>query len=1027
LLSSRQRSSLRLISAADATLGRGDISSGNARHAARRIRHSSGNARDPANSAHPSQLRDSPKGQAIHMSTTTPPSASGPASVPSAGKRVAPAVSRRLRKLLYVVFALSALLGANAVYLVSITALEWFRQRTFQDYFYQYMFLAHLVLGLLLIVPLIVFGTLHMLAARGRRNRRAVRIGYVLFITAIVVLVSGVLLMRVGGLDLRHPVSRRVVYWLHVVAPLVAGWLYWLHRLAGPRIKWRVGLAYAGAVAGVAGLLVVLHMQDPRQWYAVGPASGKQYFFPSKTLTANGKFLSAENLMNDAYCQKCHPDVHAGWLQSAHRFSSFNNPAYLASVMETREVALKRDGSVQASRWCAGCHDPVPFLSGEFDNPKFDVLEHPTAKAGITCTVCHAMTNVNSTVGNGDYTIEEPLHYPFAFSDNEVLQWINNQLIKAKPEFHKKTFLKDFHKSAEFCSVCHKVHLPFELNNYKEFLRGQNHYDPYLLSGVSGHGIRSFYYPPRAQENCNRCHMPLASSGDFGAKMFDDAKELSIHNHQFPSANTGITWLNDMPPATQAHQEFLKGVMRVDIFGVRADAAIDGELTAPLRPEVPTLRRGEQYLFETVIRTLKMGHLFTQGTVDSNEVWLDVTVRSGQRILGRSGGLDPATREVDPWAHFVNVFMLDRHGRRIDRRNAQDIFTPLYNHQIPPGAGQTVHYRLLVPQDVDAPITVEVKLQYRKFDQRYMDFVARENEKLGVTIRGHEPGKPYVNQLPITTLAEDQVTFAVEDVPGEVSNATPEIPAWQRWNDYGIGLLLKGKAELKQAEEAFTAVETLGRFDGPMNLARVHLEEGEVETRAVPALNRAAKFQQEADFPMWTWKWLSGRANSQTGHLDQAVRDFQSALYDRTEAMERRGFDFSLDYEVINQLAQALLDLGLQFERTDPGEAQKYWQEAVKQYRRVLEIDSENFTAHYGLQLLYDRLGQAELAAEHRRLHEKYKADDTAQGEAVRLARELYPAANFAAEAVVRYDLQREGAPELPVAAQPAEPASGTE
>jgi hypothetical protein len=28
--------------------------------------------------------------------------------------------------------------------------------------------------------------------------------------------------------------------------------------------------------------------------------------------------------------------------------------------------------------------------------------------------------------------------------------------------------------------------------------------------------------------------------------------------------------------------------------------------------------------------------------------------------------------------------MLDRDGQRIDRRNPQDIFVPLYNQQIPP-------------------------------------------------------------------------------------------------------------------------------------------------------------------------------------------------------------------------------------------------------------------------------------------------------------------------------------------------------
>src|SRR5262249_9440931 len=160
-------------------------------------------------------------------------------------------------------------------------------------------------------------------------------------------------------------------------------------------------------------------------------------------------------------------------------------PPYLFSVRETRKVALERDGDVKAARWCAGCHDPVPFFSGAFDDPKFDDEKHPTSQAGITCTVCHSMTNIKGTTGNANYTIEEPQHYPFAFSTNKSLQWINNQLVKAQPDLHKKTFLKPFHKTAEFCATCHKVSLPVELNHYKDFLRGQNHYDTFLLSGVS--------------------------------------------------------------------------------------------------------------------------------------------------------------------------------------------------------------------------------------------------------------------------------------------------------------------------------------------------------------------------------------------------------------------------------------------------------------------------------------------------------------------------------------------------------------
>jgi len=276
----------------------------------------------------------------------------------------------------------------------------------------------------------------------------------------------------------------------------------------------------------------------------LGSPEGKKYFEPSLARTASGNFIPARTLMMDDYCLKCHGDAYKGWFHSAHHFSSFNNKPYLFSVKETRRVSLARDGNVKASRWCAGCHDVVPFLSGAFDDPDFDVEKHPTSQAGITCTSCHAITHVNSTMGNADYTIDEPIHYPFAYSSNAVLQYINQQLVKAKPEFHKKTFLKPFMRSAEFCSTCHKVSLPGELTKYKDFLRGQNHYDTYLLSGVSGHGARSFYYPEKAQPNCAGCHMPLVASQDFGAKFFNPTNDvLSIHNHLFPAANTGISHL----------------------------------------------------------------------------------------------------------------------------------------------------------------------------------------------------------------------------------------------------------------------------------------------------------------------------------------------------------------------------------------------------------------------------------------------------------------------------------------------------
>ena len=936
------------------------------------------------------------------------------------------AVTPGLRKLLWIVFVLVALLSANAAYLSAITGMQWVTGEVYQTHFYFLMLLGHIVVGLLLVVPLIVFGGLHIRNAHGRSNRRAVRVGYVLFAVSIAVLVTGFALVRVENvIDLKHPLGRNVVYWLHAALPLIAGWLYWLHRLAGPRIKWHIGGRFAAVSAIAVVLMVAMHSQDPRQWNVVGSDEGVQYFEPSLARTTSGKFIPREALMMDSYCKKCHPDTHAAWSDSVHRFSSFNNAAYLPSVRETRKVSFEHDGNVRASRWCAGCHDPVPFFSGAFDQKDYDDVNDPTAHAGVTCTVCHAITHINSNRGNSDYTIEEPLHYPFAYSDNPVLQWINNQLVKAKPDFHKKTFLKPHHKTTEFCSVCHKVHLPLALNKFKQidgnsyqksFIRGQNHYDAFLLSGL-GHGASSFYYPPKAETNCNRCHMPLVASTDFGARPFGDSGQLQVHNHLFPGANTGIAWFRDRPQVIASQQEFLAGTMRVDMFGIRDGGGLSDRLHAPLRPAVPTLKAGNSYLLDAVIRTVKLGHLFTQGTVDSNEVWLEVTVRSGDRVIGASGKFD-ADREVDPWSHFVNVFLLDVNGRRIDRRNPQDIFTPLYNHQIPPGAGQVVHYQLELPRRLDGPITVEVKLNYRKFDKQYTDFIARSHKPGDRDIRGLDTATGQLpNQLPVTVLAVDRVTFPVEGDNTDVTNDPSPVKTWVRWNDYGIGLFLKGKSELRQAGAAFAEVEKLSRYDGPLNLARVLFREGRLN-EAAEALARASKHADPAP-PAWTIAWLSGLVARDLNQLEKAEKNFRSVIEDRTTEMARRGFDFSKDYRVVNLLGQTYFDRARQLRTPEVAEQRKaFLEKAVETFHRALAVDSENVTAHYNLQQLYRELGDNPKARYHTELHAKFKPDDNARDQAVGRAKARYPAANAAAEEPVFYRLQRPGAPGLPSAAR---------
>jgi tetratricopeptide (TPR) repeat protein len=852
-----------------------------------------------------------------------------------------PAIGPRLKGLLLVILGGVALLGANSVYLASISALEWFKKASLETPFYMLMFGMHLVLGIGLMAPFLFFAFVHLATAWKRPNKAAVRYGLALLAASLVIVATGVVLVRLevpspsgrGKLfefAIKDERVRSVGYWLHVLAPLAAIVLYIRHRMAGPRIKWIYVKGWAASVLVFVAAMGALHSHAPRPFDVAGPKD-QHYFFPSEARTADGNFIPARALMMDEYCLRCHQDAYKGWFHSAHHNSSFNNKFYLFSVRETRKVSLKRDGNIQASRWCAGCHDPVPFFSGKFDDPNYDDVNDPTSQSGITCVTCHGITHVNSTRGNADYTIGEAQHYPFAYSDNPVLQWFNSTLVKAKPALHKKTFMNETLKSAEFCSTCHKVSIPYALNHYKDFLRGQNHHDPYLLSGVSGQGARSFYYPPEAKPNCASCHMGLVASNDFGAKDFDGKGGPKIHDHLFLGSNTGLAATRGDFATVEAHAKYLREKkVRIDLFALRDGGAIDGELLGPLRPKVPDLKPGRSYLVEAVVRTLGLGHLFSQGTVDSNEIWVELTAKVGDRVLGRSGGIGP-DGTVDPFAHFINVYMLDKDGNRIDRRNPQDIFVPLYNKQIPPGAGQVVHFALDLPEDLDGPVTLEAKINYRKFDRKYLDYV-------------FGPGKG--PDLPVVVMASDAVRLPIAGGATVENPPSPIEPAWQRWNDYGIGLLLEGgdkgaqKGELRQAEQVFKEVAEMDVADGWVNLARVYQKEGRVP-EALEALTKASKHEKPA--APWVINWLTGQVNERNNQLDAAVASYESVLNTK---VPRRGFDFGHDYEVINALANA------EYQRSqseEPGSPERLegLRRTIAAARRTLAIDSENVTAHY--------------------------------------------------------------------------------
>ena len=107
---------------------------------------------------------------------------------------------------------------------------------------------------------------------------------------------------------------------------------------------------------------------------------------------------------------------------------------------------------------------------------------------------------------------------------------------------------------------------------------------------------------------------------------------------------------------------------------------------------------------EVVVRTRKVGHFFPGGTVDAFDVWVELeAIDDDGRVMFHSGEVaDGGKGPVDPGAHFYRSLQLDEHGNVINKRNAWAARSVAYVRLIPPGAADTIHYRLQMPAGREA-------------------------------------------------------------------------------------------------------------------------------------------------------------------------------------------------------------------------------------------------------------------------------------------------------------------------------------
>ena len=880
-------------------------------------------------------------------------------------------------------------LFASAVYLYAVPQ---------PNVFYAIVVLLHALAGVIATVYLIIF-----LFQRVRGGSLIARLGWILLIAAGIL---GILLIKLG--TLRAEWNWLYLHILLAVAGsgiLFADWTGrrgWLSAGFG-RATLRyslcaialVALSFASWYSRNSRWLNSARIQNP----ADAPESMNEEgdgpegdFFPSSAQVYGRQKIPSKFFMESQSCERCHADIYKQWNSSAHHFSSFNNQWYRKSI----EYMQDRIGT-KPSKWCGGCHDPAVLYSGLMDTPIKQIVHRPESQAGLGCMMCHSIANVKSTMGQGDFYLEYPKLHELAASKNPLVRTVHDFLVNLNPEPHRRVFLKPFMRdqTAEFCSSCHKVHLDVPVNQYR-WIRGFNEYDNWQASGVSGQGARSFYYPPHSQQ-CADCHMPLTHSADMGNV------NGFVHSHRFPAANTAVPTANEDADQLKLTENFLKnGILSVDIFAVSPEAvqakavatpqsdiqttfAVGEEaeskiaaatteaspITAPLNRVQPLLRRGDTVRVDVVVRTKKIGHFFPGGTVDAYDTWLELkaTDDKNQTIFWSGMVEDNGKGPVENGAHFYRSLQIDEHGNPINKRNAWSTRSVVYVRLIPPGAADTVHYQMHIPENVGNKITLHARLCYRKFSWWNTQFAfagVPDTEKPGNQGPGYDDRKyaftgslngvsakeEKIPDVPVVAIAEDEVTLQVGS-----RNAPPLQPKtdlraedWQRWNDYGIGLLLQG--DLKGAEASFQKVTEIDpkNPDGWVNIGRAAVQEGDMD-RARTVLTKAIELSPD----LARAHYFYARVLRSDGNYDGSAVELRKVLA-----------QYPHDRVAINDLGR------IQF-------LQRKYKEAISTLNGVLAVDPEDLQAQYNLMLCYNGLGDEKQAKEHQARYLRFKADESAQ------------------------------------------------
>jgi tetratricopeptide (TPR) repeat protein len=748
-------------------------------------------------------------------------------------------------------------------------------------------------------------------------------------------------------------------------------------------------------------------------------------FAPSNARTADGRCIAESDFFPSSRCAGCHHDTHASWSQSLHR-NAAREPFYRESV----DILLHTRG-IEPTRHCESCHTPVALFSGALTHEAVKQEAPFTAldDEGVTCSVCHSI--VGATVnGTGSYTIRRPALLANEDGTPRFGNFTDEQILADIPA-HKRAVMRPLLKTPKFCSTCHKVTAPPDLNGYKQ-IKGFTVYDEWQQSGASLEAVLP-YYRRDARADCRTCHMPKVESSDDRA-----AKNGMIASHRWLGANTAVPLLYNQTQQASAIEEFLKAkVLDVDIFAVKRD--LTGEHFAPLSTERQNAVRanpGEEVTVEVVVSNRGAAHSFPPEVRDLYEAWVGFeAIDSAGKPVFQSGVVKPDGM-LDEGAHVYKAILVDQNGRVITRHQIWRTTIKAYDNAIPAGRSDIVRYRFRLPQSMSATgsvgLTLYARVNYRRFNNEYTGFIlSRRGAQLAVPVvqmaeteskvvfegdryearaasmrlRDHvsaASASALGSGGPASALGSGALLSpAAVTAPGIAAKGTATATAVvaaeaqnhlilsRRWNDYGIALF--EQAQYGPAALAFLHAANANPLDAnPLvsaagaTLKTERFGEQRLQlAKAAELIDRAIAIDAQNPRARFYLAW---------------VRRAQGKGKEAAEIWAKLAGEYPRDREVQRQLGQTLLQIG-------------YVESARAAFEAVIAVDPQDAGAYQYLASTYATLGRKSDSERAMLLYHQWREDPMAQA----VANRFYMAHPEWSDERIPSHTHGDGAPRRPV------------